>query len=92
MAVEAIEWLGSHRYAVLGTELLRQERGGIQSLPYFQSVDRTNAEGWNSFVARAAAETVAYLKAFKSKFAEEGDVYVNVTWVSESDFQNLKTT
>jgi len=36
------------------------------------------------------AETLAYLKAFTPKFIEEGDVYVNVTWVSEAEFGNLK--
>lgn len=90
LAVEAVEWLGLHGYAVLGTEMLRAGRDGIQSLPYFQKVDRRAGEAWNRFAARAAAETVVYLKAFGSKLAGEGDVYVNITWVNESDFQNLK--
>jgi len=64
--------------------------GSIQSLPYFQNVDRQGDEAWDSFVARAAAETLAYLKAFTPKFIEEGDVYVDVTWVSEAEFRNLR--
>src|SRR5438874_1479935 len=44
--------------------------GSIQSLPYFQNVDRQGDEAWDSFVARAAAETLAYLKAFTPKFIE----------------------
>jgi hypothetical protein len=41
-------------------------------------------------VIRAAAETLAYFRAFAPKFIEEGDVYVNVTWLSEAEFRNLK--
>jgi len=51
----------------------------MQSLPYFQSVDRKDKEDWNSFVTRAAAETTAYLRKFKHGFAAEGDVYINLT-------------
>jgi hypothetical protein len=39
---------------------------------------------------RAAGETLAYLRAFNAKSIEEGDLYINVTWVSEAEFQNLK--
>jgi hypothetical protein len=54
------------------------------------SIDRQGDEAWDSFAARAAEETVAYLAAFAPKFIEEGDVFVNLTWVSESEFRNLK--
>ena len=54
------------------------------------NVDRQGDEEWHSFVARVAAETLAYLRAFNPKFIEEGDIYVNVTWVSEAEFRNLK--
>jgi len=47
-------------------------------------------EAWDSFVARAAAETLAYLRAFTPKFIEEGDVYVNVTWVGDAEYKTLK--
>ena len=90
LAARSVEWLGSHSYAVLGTELWLPKDGSIQSLPYFQNVDRRRDETWDSFVGRAAAETLAYLRAFTPKFGEEGDVYVNVTWVSEAEFRNLK--
>jgi hypothetical protein len=33
---------------------------------------------------------LAYLGTFAPKFVEEGDIYVNVTWVSEAEFRNLK--
>jgi hypothetical protein len=89
-AAVSVEWLGAHGFAVLGTELWLPKDGSIQSLPYFQNVDRQGDEAWDSFVARAAAETLAYLRAFTPKFIEEGDVYVNVTWVSEAEFGNLK--
>ena len=90
LAARSVEWLGTHGYAVLGTELWLPKDGSIQTLPYFQRVDRQGDEAWDSFVARASAETLAYLRAFTPKFIEEGDVYVNVTWVSEAEFGNLK--
>jgi hypothetical protein len=90
LAVRSVEWLGTHGYAVLGTELWLPKDGSIQSLPYFQNVDRQSGEAWHSFVARAAEETLDYLRAFTPKFIEEGDVYVNVTWVSEMEFTNLR--
>lgn len=75
---------------MLGTEVWLTNNGSVQSLPYFQKVERKSNEVWDSFVARAAKETLAYLTAFNRKFADEGDVFVNVTWVSEMEFQNLK--
>jgi hypothetical protein len=81
LAARSVEWLGTHGYAVLGTELWLPKDGSIQSLPYFHNADRKGNEAWDSFVARAAAETLAYLRALTAKFIEEGDVYVNVTWV-----------
>jgi hypothetical protein len=90
LAARSVKWLGTHGYAVLGTELWLPKDGAIQSLPYFQHVDRQGDEAWSSFVARAAAETLAYLRALRQKFEEEGDVYVNVTWVSETEFRNLR--
>ena len=89
-AVQAVEWLGIHGYAVLGTEVFLPKQGSMQSLPYFQNVERITAEEWSLFVARAAAETLAYLKTCLPMLSEEGDVYVNVTWVSEEGFRNLK--
>ena len=90
LAARSVEWLGKQGYAVLGTEIWLPKEGSIQSLPYFQNVDRQSNEAWDSFVARAAAETLAYLGRSAPKFVEEGDVYVNVTWVSEAEFRNLK--
>jgi len=91
LATGAVKWLGEHGYAVLGTELLRPGQDGIQSLPYFQSVDRKDNEDWTSFVTRAASETIDYLKRFAREFAKEGDVYINLTWVSESEFRALRS-
>jgi hypothetical protein len=88
LAAQSVEWLGTHGYAVLGTELWLPRGGSVQSLPYFQNVDRKSDEAWDLFVARAASETLAYLKAFAPKFTEEGDVYVNVTWVSEAELRH----
>lgn len=87
LAAASIEWFGAHGYAVLGTEVLLPQHGSVQSLPYFQSVDRKKDEAWDPFVARATAETLAYLRTISQKLVEEGDVYINVTWVSEADFR-----
>ncbi|HEU5232274.1 MAG TPA: hypothetical protein VFU50_05400 [Terriglobales bacterium] len=87
LAARSVEWLSAHGYAVLGTEVWRAKGSSIQSLPYFQNVDRKVNEAWDSFVTRAATETLAYLRAFTPKFIEEGDVYVNVIWVSEKEFK-----
>jgi hypothetical protein len=89
LAAASVEWFGANGYAVLGTELWIPKHGSIQSLPYFQHVDRKAGEAWDAFVARAAIETLAYFKAFSSNFAKEGDVYVNVTWVSEAEFEKF---
>jgi hypothetical protein len=90
LATRSIEWFGTHCYALVGTELWLPSDSSIQSLPYFQNVDRHADEAWHSFVARAAAETLAYLRAFSTKFIDENNVYVHVTWVSETEFKNLK--
>src|SRR5260370_39243395 len=75
LATASVEWLGAHGYAVLGTEVFLPMHGAIQSLPYFQSVDRKDNEEWDSFVARAAAHTLAHLIAFNTHFIDERDVY-----------------
>jgi hypothetical protein len=90
LAARAVEWLGTHGYAVLGTEVWLTKDGSIRSLPYFQNIDRQNDEIWDSFVTRAAAETLAYLRALTPMFIEEGDVYVNVAWVNETEFRNME--
>ena len=88
IAARSVEWLSTHGYAVLGTEVWLPKDGSIQSLPYFQNVDRQGSEARDSFVARAASETLAYLRAFTPNFIKEGDVYVNVNWVSEAEFKS----
>ena len=100
-AAQVVEWLGLHGYAVLGTELWVIRDGAIHSLPIGQStmpevygnvVNRQADEPWTTFVNRAASETVAYLRSFKSsEIVERGDLHFNVTWVSEQEFQKLRS-
>jgi hypothetical protein len=102
LAAASVKWFGAHGYAVLGTELWLLKDGSIQSLPiglsgtrevYGNTVNRESDEAWGSFVARAAAKTVAYLQAFNpADIVEEGDVRFNVIWASEADFQKLTPT
>lgn len=91
-AIAAIEWFGAHEYAVLGTEVFLRQNDRLQSLPYFQSIDCEENEDWNYFVARGAAETIRYLTAFQQQLEQEGDVWINVTWVSASEFKNPRAT
>jgi hypothetical protein len=90
LAAVSVEWLGAHGYAVLGTEVWLPKQGMIQSIPYFQAIREIENESWDSFVARAAAETLAYLKEFEGRLTEEGDVFVNVSWVNDQEFRSLK--
>src|SRR5437667_57436 len=51
------------------------------------TVKRESEEAWSSFVARAAAETRAYLQLFNPwDIVEPGLVYFNVVWVNDADF------
>jgi hypothetical protein len=96
LAVSAVDWFGSHDYAVLGTELWLLQGDGIQSLPtgrggmpevHGNTVNRHIHEAWTSFVARSAADTRAYLHSFNlADIAEQGQLYFNIVWVSEADF------
>ena len=99
LASAAVEWFAAHGYAVLGTELWLLRNEEIQSLPiglsgmrevHCNSVNRGSGEAWGTFVSRAAAKTLTYLQSFNpADIVEEGDVYFNVTWVSEADFDKL---
>ena len=89
LAATSIKWFAAHGYAVLGTELWLPKHGSIQSLPYFQNVDRKGGETWDAFVARAAIQTSGYFSEFSRNLVEEGDVYVHVNWVSEAEFEKL---
>jgi len=101
LAAAAVRWLGTHGYAVLGTELWVLEGGAIQSLPAGQSgmrevhgntVNRRSEELWSSFVARAATGTLAYLQSFNpADIAEQGEIHFNVVWVSEAQYAELKS-
>ena len=100
LAVSAVDWFGSHDYAVLGTELWLLQGDGIQSLPigrsgmrevHGNSVNRQIHEAWSSFAARSAAETRTYLHSFNpSDIVEQGQVYFNIVWISEADFDKLE--
>lgn len=102
VAVAAVEWLGTHGYAVLGTELWVVRAGAIQSLPMGQSgmrevhgntVNREKQEPWSAFVARAATETLTYLQSFNpADIVEQGELHFNVVWVSEAQYAELKSS
>ena len=99
LATAAVEWFGTHGYAVLGTELWVLGGANIQTLPigasgmrevHGNTVKRESEEAWSSFVARAAAETRAYLQLFNPwDIVEPGQVYFNVVWVNEADYEHI---
>jgi len=99
IAANAVEWLASRHYAVLGTELWLVRDGAIHSLPIGNSgmpevhgneVSRQPEEPWQDFVARARKQTISYLRSFKTTdIIERGDLYFNVVWVDEEEFQTL---
>jgi hypothetical protein len=101
-AVPVVEWLGSHGYAVLGTELWLVQDDAIISLPIGTSelpevhgniVSNKRAEGWKAYVHRAAIETIAYLQGFDPKqIVQKGELYFNVVWVGELEYANLHAT
>jgi hypothetical protein len=100
--VPVVEWFGGNGYAVLGTELWCLQDDGIQSLPIGRSgmrevhgntVNRQSQEGWPAFAIRSAAETRAYLQSFDcNNIVEKGEVYFNIVWTSEKDFDELCRT
>jgi hypothetical protein len=102
IAASVSTWLGAHGFAVLGTELwvIRQD-GTICSLPLGSSgrpevhgntVNREKSETWDAFTCRAAAETSKYLQSFNpAEIHEEGELRFNITWVSETEFQQLRS-
>ena len=54
------------------------------------TVNRESEEAWGSLVARAAAETRAYLQLFNPwDIVEPGQVYFNVVWVNEADYEHI---
>jgi len=99
LAPKAVEWLGLHGYAVLGTELWLIKEGAIHPLPvglsgmgevHGNSVDREQGESWEMFVTRASALTAAFLRSFDpAQIVEQGELYFNVVWVEEEKFNKL---
>ena len=54
------------------------------------TVNRPIHEAWTSFVARSAADTRAYLHSFKlADIVEQAQLYFNIVWVSEANFDKL---
>jgi hypothetical protein len=98
-ATAAVQWLGAHGYAVLGAELWLLQGAAIQSLPvglsgkrevHYNAVKSEQGESWDSFVARSANETCAYLESFNpADIVEQGRLHFNITWVDEHGFRTL---
>jgi hypothetical protein len=102
LAAMVTKWLGENGYAILGSELwVIKSDGMIVSLPigstglpevHGNTVERENGEQWAMFTLRSAADTTAYLNQFNpNDIKEEGELRFNICWVSEAEFENLRT-
>ena len=104
VAADVVEWLKRNDYGVLGAELwVIRPNGQICALYtdtegrlacWGVSVDRNQDESWAAFVARAATQVSDSI----AKVDEESDVmtpgqlYINLTYVTESEFDSLPGT
>ena len=94
-----VEWLGQNGFAVLGTELWIVREDGIQPGVFVNgmreihgnAISHMQNESWDTYVTRSAQETLRYLSSFAAppEAKQQGDVFFNVVWVSESGYSNL---
>ena len=98
-APKVVEWLGQNGFAVLGTELwiVRDDRiqpgiivNGVREI-HGNTISHMQNESWDAYVSRSAQETLRYLSSFAEppEAKQQGDVFFNVVWVSESEYSNL---
>jgi hypothetical protein len=98
--VNVVRWFQKNGIAVLGTELWLVHEGaiypgvfvdGMRNI-YGTDVSPKPKEEWGSYVTRSADETLCYFETLRlpPEAKEQGDVFINVVWSSESDFQNLR--
>ncbi len=99
----AVKTLIDQRRAILGGELwwvcegawsgLIPQRTGPPAV-YPWTTERLPGEPWPEFIERAAADTIAAVKRWPSPDDLprdlEGQILYNITWVSESEFENLR--
>lgn len=100
-ASRVVEWLAQNGLAVVGTDLWMVHDAGIQVGIYVNGVreihgndvSRTQNEGWDSYIARSARETLRYLSSFEAppEANGQGDIFFNVAWASESEVLHLSS-
>ena len=96
---KVVEWLGQNGFAVLGTELWIVRDDGIQPGVFVNgvreihgnSISHMRNETWDTYVTRSVEETLRYLHSLvmPPEVKQQGDVFVNVVWASESEYFNL---
>ena len=96
---KVVEWLGHNGFAVLGTELWIVRDDGIQPGVFVNgvreihgnSISHMRNETWDTYVTRSVEETLRYLHSLvmPPEVKQQGDVFVNVVWASESEYFNL---
>jgi hypothetical protein len=103
---QVVEVLCSQAMAILGGELwYLNEEGRIKpsvpqrqgpSVLYCWNTERDGAESWPNFVNRGAADALAvaerWPEAGELPPGLPGRILCNLTWVSESEFQELANT
>jgi hypothetical protein len=103
-AIAAIEVLRRHDLAILGGELWYVEDGLIQpSVPQRQGpnalhvwdTERQPGEIWANFVQRGAYDALTRVESWPEPESVPPDlpgrILYNLTWVSESEFEELKS-
>ena len=103
VAADVVEWLSRNDFGLLGAELWVIRPNGQICALYTDtegrlacwgiSVNRNQDESWAAFVARAAAEVQASIaKLDESDVMTPGRVFINLTYVTESEYDSLLNT
>lgn len=100
VAADVVEWLSRNGYGLLGAELwVIRPNGEICTLftdaegrpaCWAVSVNRNQDEPWAAFVGRAATNVRSNIaKVNESDVKTPGQVFINLTYVTESEFNSL---
>ena len=103
VAADVAEWLSRNDYGLLGAGVWVVRPNGEVCTLYTDtegrlacwvvSVNRTQSESWAAFVARAAAKVHdSIAKVGESEVMTPGQVLINLTYVTESEFDSLTDT
>jgi hypothetical protein len=101
VAADVIDWLRRNGYGLLGAEIwVIRPDGTICTLftdaegklaCWATSIERNEDEPWTAFVARAAGDVLGSItKIDESDVVTPGQVHINLSYVTESEFEALR--